>query len=384
MGIYKRGSTFHMQDFIDGERIRRSLKTGNLRLAKKRRIDIISEIKQGRRASGKGAKQPFKLALEDYLVDRTLTKAAKTVATDRQRGQPLIASFANTRLDQITVENITQYQSKRKRAGVSNRTVNMEIGLLRRILKKHRLWKRLAEQVEQEEIDLSLHEQSDIGRALEESEQIRLLEVAQTRPSWMVAYCAAVVALNTTMRSKELRNLRWRDVDLFSERPTLRIRRATTKTEAGERRLPLNRYALLAIHQLRERCELAVQVEGCEATEVLPEHYVFPTCENGHVDLRRPMKSWRTAWENLRKAAGLEWLRFHDLRHTCITTLAESSLSDQVIIGIAGQVSKKMLEHYSHIRMAAKKSALEGLERVGWSESTESVGQEEEVESLSI
>jgi len=31
-------------------------------------------------------------------------------------------------------------------------------------------------------------------------------------------------------------------------------------------------------------------------------------------------------------------------------------------MAIAGHVSRKMLEHYSHIRLAAKRRALEGLE----------------------
>jgi hypothetical protein len=35
--------------------------------------------------------------------------------------------------------------------------------------------------------------------------------------------------------------------------------------------------------------------------------------------------------------------RFHDLRHTCITKLAESQASDMTIMAIAGHVSKRML-----------------------------------------
>jgi hypothetical protein len=54
-------------------------------------------------------------------------------------------------------------------------------------------------------------------------------------------------------------------------------------------------------------------------------------------------------------------LRFHDLRHTAITKLAESQASDQTVMSIAGHVSRQMLEHYSHIRMAAKRSALDSI-----------------------
>jgi hypothetical protein len=43
-----------------------------------------------------------------------------------------------------------------------------------------------------------------------------------------------------------------------------------------------------------------------------------------------------------------------DLRHHAITQLSEGQTSDQVIRSIAGHVSNKMLEHYSHVRLAAK------------------------------
>jgi hypothetical protein len=53
--------------------------------------------------------------------------------------------------------------------------------------------------------------------------------------------------------------------------------------------------------------------------------------------------------------------RWHDNRHTLITNLAESGAADETIRDIAGHVSKQMLKHYSHIRMAAKRGALEGI-----------------------
>ena len=53
--------------------------------------------------------------------------------------------------------------------------------------------------------------------------------------------------------------------------------------------------------------------------------------------------------------------RWHDNRHTLITDLAESGAGDQTIMDIAGHVSKQMLKHYSHIRMEAKRHALEAI-----------------------
>jgi hypothetical protein len=70
--------------------------------------------------------------------------------------------------------------------------------------------------------------------------------------------------------------------------------------------------------------------------------------------------SGQKAWWAALTRAGLK-IRFHDLRHTCITKLAESVTSDQTIMAIAGHVSRKMLEHYSHIRMEAKRIALDAI-----------------------
>ena len=53
--------------------------------------------------------------------------------------------------------------------------------------------------------------------------------------------------------------------------------------------------------------------------------------------------------------------RFHDLRHCAITQLAESGTSDSTTMAIAGHVSRRMLERYSHVRMEAKRTAMEAL-----------------------
>ena len=54
-------------------------------------------------------------------------------------------------------------------------------------------------------------------------------------------------------------------------------------------------------------------------------------------------------------------LRFHDLRHQAITEMAEAGPSDATLMAVAGHMSRRELEHYSHMRMAAKRTALEKL-----------------------
>jgi hypothetical protein len=98
----------------------------------------------------------------------------------------------------------------------------------------------------------------------------------------------------------------------------------------------------------------------CHTGATEPDDYLFPTflfrrkqksgSEKSGYDPKKPQVSWRTGWRNLTKRAGLQGLRFHDLRHHCITKLAEAGVADQTLMSIAGHVSKAMLDHYRHIR----------------------------------
>ena len=54
--------------------------------------------------------------------------------------------------------------------------------------------------------------------------------------------------------------------------------------------------------------------------------------------------------------------RRHDLRRQAITELAETGASDTRLRALAGYMSCRMPEHYSHVRVAAKKAATDKLE----------------------
>jgi integrase len=103
----------------------------------------------------------------------------------------------------------------------------------------------------------------------------------------MVAHCAAVLAVSTTCRGVEIKNIRWQDIDLFGRVATIR----RSKTAAGHRTIPLNGDAMAALARLLERAGALGSRE--------PELYVFPACEERIIDPSRPQKSWRTAWRKL-------------------------------------------------------------------------------------
>jgi integrase len=365
MALYKRRKTWWTDFSVNGQRYRQSLDTTDWRQAQASEKELIGQAAVGKLApsSQQFAKLAFIEAADRYVADRLAHLAPRSIDTERERLKPLRTFFSALTLTRISADCVRDYVAHRKQQGAANRTLNMELGILRRILKRAKRWHLLAEDVK------PLPERHNVGRALQHGEKLKLLKVAASRPEWQLARLAATLALNTTMRACEIRGLQWHDLD-FMER-TLTVRQ--TKTEAGMRVLPLNGDAWTAIVELRERSKLFF------GSEPNPNWYLFPHGEGqGPVgqpksrpgpavsvrpDPAKPMSTWRTAWRNLTKAAGLPGLRFHDLRHHAITELAESSASDQTIMAIAGHVSPKMLAHYSHVRLEAKRQALDALSK---------------------
>jgi integrase len=247
----------------------------------------------------------------------------------------------------IGADTVAAYQARRKGAAAAARTINKELQVLRQILKRHKLWANLQGDVKFE------REHTDIGKALTRDEERKLLTACGSNA---LLNAVVTLALNTALRKNEIRTLRWSQIDF--EKRTVMVGRA--KTQAGSGRvIPLNQPAFEALVKWAGRL-----------VESSAEDYVFPACEaagierrhpdRGRIDPSKPIKSWRSAWRAALKRAGLQ-LRFHDLRHTCITKLAESLVSEQTLMAISGHVSRKMIEHYSHIRLEAKRSAMDSI-----------------------
>ncbi len=292
MKIYKRENRFHLDVTIDNERYRESLGTTDHREAKGKAHDRIAEIKAGKvkAASGRAfARLRFREAAVIYQQERQDKVALRTMQFESERLKPLNTFFGDRIVRTIKATHISEYQRFRLSTGISGRTVNMETGVLRRILKSAKLFAVLSEFPK----PFPEHER-ELGRALPSEAKRLLFQVAASRPAWMVAHCAAVLAASTTCRSVELKSLRWRDVDLRPEARTITIRRS--KTAGGHRTIPLNQDAVAALARLWERAE----ADDCTSAE----HYVFPSCEHVRLDGAKPQKSWRTAWRSLVKETG--------------------------------------------------------------------------------
>jgi integrase len=347
MALTKRGDTYHVHVVVNGVRYRQSLHTGNWQEAQRKQKELINLAMEGKAGSptkrGSYASLPLESALDQLIMERAGRVAERTSQIDRERSKVLKRYLGSVSVRKIDASTIHSYQDRRAKE-VSGRTVNLEVTLLRQVLKRAKRWSVIADEVS------NLPEnQNIVGRVLTREQKVHLFRTAGSKPEWDVAFCAAVVAVNTTCRKVELLGLRWSDVDLFGR--VISIRRS--KTEAGHRSIPLNSDAMAAFARLRRRADLIGSSE--------PTHFVFPACENGKIDPAHPQKSWRSAWRSLTRAAGFKGLRFHDLRHQSITEMAEQGVPDAAMQSIAGHLSKKMLDHYSHVRMAAKRSAVDVL-----------------------
>ena len=61
------------------------------------------------------------------------------------------------------------------------------------------------------------------------------------------------------------------------------------------------------------------------------------------------------------RACGLPWVTPTTFRHQAITKLLEAGAPEETVRAIAGHVSERALSYYSHIRIEAKKVALDRL-----------------------
>ena len=194
-------------------------------------------------------------------------------------------------------------------------------------------------------------------RVMSVDEEKRLFNLDLSDPDIELAYLVAAITNNTTASGAELRNLQLQHVVLDGPMPELRVRSETAKNEYRARRIPLNDTALLALQRCYAR---ALRLGSCR-----DEDYLFPfRTDVWHYDPTKPAsRSWiRHSWGHLRRKSGIAWLRPHDLRHQAITRMLEAGTPEQTVIEIAGHVSKKMMQHYSHIRMEAKRNALAAID----------------------
>ena len=369
MSVFKNGKFYHYEFQLHGRRHRGSTGTaskpqaiaeerGQRERLEKSYSQILEE--EGREQQRK----TIQFAADEFLQDYRAKHRSATFA-EYALGH-VCKLLGGSLVMEITPNVVKRYQADRLNEKASPKTINDEVSLLLRLCGEQGV---LIRATLHRDKALKLPLPPPPGRPYSSEEKSRMLAEAQKLRTPQM-HAALALDLNTGLRDKELREIRWEQIDLVQKK-SLTV--GKSKTEAGTGRvIPLNETAMAAL-------EAHAAWYTRRFGECRPEWYVFAFGSPLPKDPTRPITSFKTAWIKVRKKAEVKG-RWHDNRHTLVTELAESGAGDEVIMSIAGHVSRAMLSRYSHVRMEAKRRALDEIatrQRAADEKRKEEAGQQE-------
>jgi len=240
--------------------------------------------------------------------------------------------FKGKRLNEITsldVENLKKWFMKRK---MTKPTANNYLTCLGRMFTIAIEWGYIEER-EKPKIRKFKVGSLEKARILTEEEELRLYNACTDDLKPII-----LTALYTGLRREEILNLKWKDIDFESRQ----IRARATKT--GQVYFAeMNDLLFILFQKLKERNGFS--------------EYVFVNPRTG-----KRYKTIQYAFEKARKLAGLEDLRFHDLRHTFATRVSmKGGAGDRITQELLGHRSIKTTERYIH---PLKQQKLEVVNRI--------------------
>lgn len=237
----------------------------------------------------------------------------------------LEAALGSYSLAALSSKIVTDYR-KRRLAIVSGDTVRKEVNLLSRLIDlAGKEWG-----LPLPANPCSMVSRPPPGRArerrLEGDEETRLLASCEPHMQALVRF-----AIETAARLGELLALRWSDVDTSRRVLVLRgIDGRGTKNGDAARAVPLSAAALVVLDDLRA---LPLSIDG----------RVFWWW--------KAADSFNKSWRRAAARAGIEDLRFHDLRHEAASRLFEKGVFDSMeVASITGHKTLAMLKRYTHLR----------------------------------
>lgn len=317
-------------------------KWANLEEANKRRLALLHEVHHG------GDPFPAKpRTFEDFAETDWLSRVrarvtqgnlqASTLSTYEHdlRGH-LLPAFGSTRVDRISVEQIDRWQDNLSADGYSNHTVRRLVTTLGNVLDFARRRKMIpTNPVSDVEKPSARRRREPI--ILTRAQVYKLADAAETADETNLILTAAF----TGARISELFGLRWQNVHLDDEPPTLVIaeqvyqgvRKDRAKTPSGYRRIIL---APPAADALRSQ-----QVEGRNSEEGI----VFPAPAGGPW---RASNFNRRQWKAVREAADLPELHFHDLRHFYVSHVRNAGLAPAITEQLVGHNDERTHRSYTH------------------------------------
>jgi integrase len=260
-------------------------------------------------------------ALSRYLTERTQQK--RGAKQERRRIHTLIAlPWATTSLAALRQKDFTQYRESRLKA-VSAGTVRLELAILRNLFTV--AIKDWGIAVTNPLLSVkSPKAPKGRTRRLNGDEENRLLAAVKKhgRNDWLAPLIQ--LAIHTGMRAGELRSMSWSDIDLKNPHEAS-VHLSMTKN-GTERTVPLIKEAV----EVFRRMPRAIGGD------------VFPSLDDT-VKISR-------AFKRSCKWAGIEDLRFHDLRHEAASRFAPH-LQSQELMKVMGWKAPQMVARYYHPRV---------------------------------
>jgi integrase len=252
----------------------------------------------------------------------------KRSPSDAYHLRPLRAAFGHKRETELTPSDLAAFRDTRL-GQVATSTVRKEMTLLISVLTvANQEWAQSFKLDAFKAIRKPAANRAR-DRRLTDNEAPRLLWALSDLKSPMVRHVFQF-ALATGMRRGEVLSLTWNNIDMQNRVAHLPM------TKNGEpRRVPLSSSARQVLLDLLEGPQ--------RAPESLPDaskQHVFLITAN----------AVRLAWNRVRKKAGVQDLRFHDLRHEAISRFFELGLSVPEVALISGHKDARMLFRYTHLK----------------------------------
>lgn len=233
----------------------------------------------------------------------------------------------------ITPTVVAELRRKRQAEGLAASTVKKEINLLSTVLKiATSEWGCVLPTGNPCTTVQRPRERNSRERRLEPGEAGALMAELDIRLGYLVC-----VAIETAGRAGELLELEWQDVDFEARRLIIRgIRHEglerRTKNDDAYRVIPLSKTAVAALEDIRRE---------------------WPDNKYKKVFRWKNVDSIDNPWRKACRAASIQDLRFHDLRHEATSRLFErTNLGEMEIASITGHKSLVMLKRYTHLRTA--------------------------------
>jgi hypothetical protein len=159
MSLYRRGDVWWYKFRFAGQVVRETSKSASRTVAKEAERSRRRELEESyNRISKPRTAQLFSTAAETWLRTKIAHLSPRSVIIERANLKHLNPYFGKMLLCDVTADDIARYQAERLEKGAAPKTVNLEVGTLRAILRKNRLWASIQPDVRM------LRAREDVGR----------------------------------------------------------------------------------------------------------------------------------------------------------------------------------------------------------------------------